>query len=131
MARLLRIAAAVVMTVACAAVPLVGDWCAASCEAARVAGLDAAPPCHHAAAPAARIGQQPSPCGQAHHAVVIEAAATIARAGGTMLSIVNASAPASASAAAPASYAGRAARIDRGPSRTSPLPLALAAALRI
>jgi len=54
---------------ACAAQPLALDACRAACDTARTAQTAVAPPCHHAAAAGAQIGQPSRPCGQ-DHAVV-------------------------------------------------------------
>jgi hypothetical protein len=76
-----RLTIAFVLTLAVGAVPLVADWCAASCEAAiGGAGSSAAEPsCHHARRTAARIGHHPSSCGQSHNPIVVDATATAAR----------------------------------------------------
>ena len=69
--RLLRNIAAAVLVVAVTSMPLLADWCAASCEAARQAGHAA---CHHSSTSLPHIGQEPVPCGHDHHPLVLIAA---------------------------------------------------------
>jgi len=73
MVRSARISAAAVLVVAVAALPVVLDRCAATCEAHHES-IAAAPSCHHATSPATRIGQTPSPCGHDHHGTAVRAA---------------------------------------------------------
>jgi hypothetical protein len=60
-----------VLVVAVTSMPLLADWCAASCEAARQVGQAA---CHHSSASLPHIGQEPVPCGHDHHPLVLAAA---------------------------------------------------------
>ena len=61
-----RALVAVVLTVACATLPLVLDQCAASCEAHSPATSTSGPSCHHAASTPVRVGSVPAPCGHDH-----------------------------------------------------------------
>lgn len=63
----MRVSTALVVAFAMATVPLVMDWCAASCEAAAHAST---PPCHHASLSGPRIGHSPTPRGHDHNATV-------------------------------------------------------------
>jgi hypothetical protein len=58
-----RALVAIVLTVACATLPLVLDQCAASCEAHT---STSGPGCHHAASTRVRVGRVPAPCGHDH-----------------------------------------------------------------
>src|SRR5436190_21973398 len=73
MSRTTRVAISIVLAVALAALPLALDQCAASCEVYHhaVAGT---PSCHHATAPATRLGRVPVPCGHDHTGTVVAAA---------------------------------------------------------
>jgi hypothetical protein len=75
--RLIRTFTAALLTVALGAVPLVADWCAASCEAAHSA-TTGEPSCHHSAVPQPRVGARPLPCGQDHHPIVVDASTVAA-----------------------------------------------------
>ena len=71
MSRTTRPSLALVLSLAFAAVPLVLDQCAASCDVARSADASAsAPTCHHASSPAAQIGRPPNGCGHDHSGAV-------------------------------------------------------------
>jgi hypothetical protein len=61
-----RALVAVVLTVACATLPLVLDQCAASCAAHSPATSPSSPSCHHAASTRVRLGSVPAPCGHDH-----------------------------------------------------------------
>jgi len=74
--RLVKLTTVLLLAFALAAVPLVADWCAVSCEAAHGATADAVPACHHTTAAAPRISEIPTPCGHDHHPVVVDAATT-------------------------------------------------------
>jgi hypothetical protein len=71
----LQVLVAAVLVAACAAQPIALDACGAACETARSARSAVAPPCHHEATAAGRIGQTARPCGQ-DHAVAPAAAGT-------------------------------------------------------
>src|ERR1051326_2425240 len=69
--RAIRIISALMLAFAVGGVPMIADWCASSCEAARHSG---APSRHHASASSARIGRAPRPWGRDHEPVVVDAA---------------------------------------------------------
>ena len=77
MVRLIRISTAVALALALVTVPVLADWCAASCESALAAASNGAPACHHETAPAPRIGHVPAPCSHDHHPIVVDAATTV------------------------------------------------------
>jgi hypothetical protein len=129
MLRIRRAAIAIALTLAFGAVPLVADWCAASCEAARSSATAAGPACHHAGSPAGRIGHLPVPCGQGHIPVVVDGAATAPSPQRTPIAMPASAAYVVASVVRAVAVTGRAGPlVDRSP---SPLPLALASALRL
>jgi hypothetical protein len=124
----MRTLTAMLLTVALGAVPLVADWCAASCEAAHTATAAGEPSCHHSAALLAHIGERALPCGQDHHPIVVDASTVTAigvRAAMTpTVPAVNASLP---TLVAPV----RLVRLSRAAVSPPPLDLTLAAVLRI
>jgi hypothetical protein len=61
-----RALVAIVLTVACATLPLMLDQCAASCEARGAATSASGPSCHHATSTLVRLGSVPAPCGHDH-----------------------------------------------------------------
>jgi hypothetical protein len=67
-----RASVAILLVVACVALPVVLDQCATSCEAH--ASSSAAPRCHHNGSSTERIGRTPAPCGHDHHGPVATAA---------------------------------------------------------
>ena len=77
MIRVTRIAAAAVLALAVAALPLMLDRCAASCDA-HPSALSSAPACHHATSTGARITKSPASCGHQHNATAVTAAKTVA-----------------------------------------------------
>jgi hypothetical protein len=80
MSRVTRIATAIVLGLAVAALPVVLDRCAESCEAHREA-VASTPSCHHTASTATRIGQVPTPCGHDHNGTTVTAARNTAPTG--------------------------------------------------
>lgn len=64
-------ATAAVVALTLSLVPLVADWCAATCEAAHQLSV---PSCHHTTSTATRIGEMPAPCGHDHQPMVVDAA---------------------------------------------------------
>src|SRR5258707_15766623 len=73
MFRATRIAIAAILGVAIAALPVVLDRCAESCEAHQHTGAST-PACHHAAPTGTHISQVPAPCGHDHHGTAVMAA---------------------------------------------------------
>ena len=73
MSRVPRIAIAAVLGVAIAALPLVLDRCAESCEAHQRT-VASAPACHHATPIGTHITPAPASCGHDHHGTVVTAA---------------------------------------------------------
>jgi hypothetical protein len=69
---------AALLAIALGAVPLVADWCAASCEAAQSVAAAGEPSCHHGVAPLTRIANRSEPCGRDHHPIVVEASTVTA-----------------------------------------------------
>src|SRR5207253_3064433 len=78
MTRFSRATTAIVLALAFAAVPLVADWCAISCEAAHSTTASDAPTCHHTSSTPPRIDHLPTPCGHDNHSAVVDATATTA-----------------------------------------------------
>src|SRR3954471_24681233 len=128
MSRIARAAIAVALTLAFGAIPLVADWCAASCEASQSDATAAMAPCHHADSPGAHIGHRPTPCGQGHHPIVIDAAATGAPASPTSIAPADVMTDGALATSAAAVTGDRATPVS---SRRPPLPLALSSPLRI
>jgi len=73
MFRATRIATVAVLALAVAALPVVLDRCAESCEAHHDA-VASTPSCHHATSAATRIGRVPAPCGHDHNSTVVTSA---------------------------------------------------------
>jgi hypothetical protein len=78
MIRMTRIAVAAVLAAAVAALPMVLDRCAASCDAHQNA-VTTAPACHHATPTGTRITRSPASCGHDHNATALTAAEMVAR----------------------------------------------------
>jgi hypothetical protein len=68
-----RASVAILLVVACVALPLVLDQCATSCEA-HSSSSAAAPSCHHTGSLTERVGSMPAPCGHDHNGPVATAA---------------------------------------------------------
>ena len=66
-----RMVVAISLAMALGFVPLIADWCAASCEAALHSGP---PSCHHVHSSGAHLAQLPAPCGHDHRPIVVDAA---------------------------------------------------------
>src|SRR4029077_17506540 len=64
---------ACVLALALAALPVVLDRCAQSCEAHRIS-VASAPACHHVVSGGAHLSQAPVPCGHDHNATALSAA---------------------------------------------------------
>jgi hypothetical protein len=73
MSRALRLATAAALALAVAALPLVLDQCAGSCEAHRGA-MASTPSCHHATPAGTRIKEVPARCGHDHTGTVATSA---------------------------------------------------------
>jgi hypothetical protein len=73
MFRATRIAVAAVLALAIAALPVVLDRCAESCEAHRNA-VASTPACHHATSTGTHISQVPTPCGHDHNGTAVTTA---------------------------------------------------------
>ena len=73
MLRAIRIATAAVLAVAVAALPLMLDRCAESCDAHQSA-VASTPACHHATSTGTHITQAPTSCGHDHNARAVAAA---------------------------------------------------------
>jgi hypothetical protein len=69
----MSIVTAAVLALAVGAVPLIADWCAATCEAAHTAGM---PSCHHTSSSLSHVGDVPAPCGHNHQPLVVDATTT-------------------------------------------------------
>jgi hypothetical protein len=80
MCRVMRTAVAAVVALAIAALPLILDRCAESCEA-HPPVFASTPACHHATAAGAHIAKVPSPCGHDHNGATVRAAKVTAPAG--------------------------------------------------
>ena len=72
-----RIAVAAILAVAVAALPLLLDRCAESCDAHQSA-LTAAPACHHATSTGTHVTRLPASCGHDHDATALTTAKTLA-----------------------------------------------------
>ena len=68
------------LALAAAALPVVLDRCAESCEMHRDA-VASRPSCHHATSTATRIGQLPTPCGHDHNGAAVASAKSAAPTG--------------------------------------------------
>jgi hypothetical protein len=73
MLRAIRLAVAMIVALAVAALPVMLDRCAASCEAHQ-ATVASTPSCHHATALGAHLAQVPAPCGHDHNGTSVTAA---------------------------------------------------------
>ena len=87
MFRATRIAVAAILTMAIAALPVVLDRCAESCEAHQ-GTVSSAPACHHATSTGTRISQVPTSCGHDHNGTAVVAAKSPAPTGRSFDSIV-------------------------------------------
>jgi len=67
-----RIAVAAILAMAIAALPVVLDGCAGSCEAHRHS-VASTPACHHASSTGTHISQEPTPCGHDHNGTAVTA----------------------------------------------------------
>jgi hypothetical protein len=76
MRRLIRTAAAALVAMAVAGLPVVRDNCGDACIMHK-AGPATPPTCHHAASASTHVGAVPVPCGHDHRVVVAAAAARI------------------------------------------------------
>jgi hypothetical protein len=74
--RTIRILATLTLAFAVSVVPLVADWCAASCEMAHPSTTASEPSCHRTASALPHFGQHRLPCGHEHHPIVVDAATT-------------------------------------------------------
>jgi hypothetical protein len=74
MFRVTRGAVAGVLAIAIAALPVVLDRCAESCEA-HANAVASTPTCHHVTSTGTRISPVPSPCGHDHNGTAVTAAA--------------------------------------------------------
>ena len=121
----LRRLIAVCALCAFAAAPLIADWCGATCETARQAGV---PACHHAGSAARRIEHEPLPCGHDHHPILVDTTAVRPPVARTL-------AFHTADLSEPYSRVVGDSQLDvtvRGPTGSSPsLPLTLSSSLRI
>jgi hypothetical protein len=77
MFRVTRIATAAVLSVAVAALPLMLERCAESCDAHQSAVANA-PACHHTASTGTHITKAPASCGHDHNAKAVTAAKSVA-----------------------------------------------------
>src|SRR2546425_13090999 len=73
MFRATRMATAAVLALAVAALPVVLDRCAASCEMHHDT-VASTPSCHHSTSRTVRIGRVPTPCGHAHNGTAVTSA---------------------------------------------------------
>jgi hypothetical protein len=87
MFRATKTAVAAILALAIAALPVVLDRCAESCEAHRHT-VASTPACHHAAATGTHISHVPTPCGHDHNATAVTAAKSSAPTGRAFDSIV-------------------------------------------
>jgi hypothetical protein len=87
MFRATRSAIAAILALAIAALPVVLDRCAESCEAHQNT-VASTPACHHAASTGTHISHVPSPCGRDHNETAVTAANNAARAGRAFDSVV-------------------------------------------
>lgn len=72
-----RIAVVAVLALAVAALPLMLDRCAESCNAHQSAVANT-PPCHHTASTGTRVTKVPASCGHDHNAKAVTAAKSVA-----------------------------------------------------
>ncbi len=87
MFRATRLAFAPVLALAIAALPVILDRCAESCEAHRNA-VASTPPCHHTTATGTHISQVPNRCGHDHGGTAVMAAKSPAPTGRAFDSVV-------------------------------------------
>src|SRR5437899_7964902 len=87
MFRATRIAVAAVQAVAIAALPVLLDRCAESCEAHQ-STVASTPACHHAASAGTHVSQVPAPCGHDHNATALSVTKSPAPTGRVFDSIV-------------------------------------------
>src|SRR5882672_6456461 len=87
MFRATRIAVAAILALAIAALPVVLDRCAESCEAHRHT-VASTPTCHHAASTGTHISHVPTSCGHDHNATAVTVAKSAATTARTFDSIV-------------------------------------------
>ena len=73
MFRAIKTAVAALLALAIAALPVVLDRCADSCEAHQYLAAST-PACHHADSTGTHLSQVPSPCGHDHNATTLTAA---------------------------------------------------------
>jgi len=73
MFRATRIAVAAILAMAIAALPVVLDRCAESCDTHQRT-VASTPACHHAASTGTHISQVPAPCGHDHNGTAVTAA---------------------------------------------------------
>src|SRR5882762_790343 len=78
---------AAALALAIAALPIVLDRCAESCEAHRHT-IASAPACHHASSTATHVAPVPTPCGHDHTGTTVTAATSSAPTGRAFDSIV-------------------------------------------
>jgi hypothetical protein len=122
-----RALVAIVLTVACATLPLVLDQCAASCEAHSSATSTSGPSCHHAASTQARVGSVPAPCGHDHSGPATTLAAAPSPIGRTPISVL----VVSVDAIVAADLSGRGIDVGDAISPRSSTPHALVLPLRV
>jgi hypothetical protein len=101
MFRAARIAIAAVLALAVAALPIVLDRCAESCEAHRDT-IASTPACHHVASTGTHISQVPAACGHDHNGTAATAAKSSPPTGRTFDSIVTVDSQRAAAPPAPA-----------------------------
>ena len=126
--RVARLATAALLAFAMMSAPLVSDWCAITCEAARTVATGAAPSCHHVNIPTPRMTDVPAPCSHDHHPIVVDTAMTtkiVLQAPVAVMFLVT-DVVRSVSPAAPLGTA-----FGRDVTPSPPLPLALALTLRV
>lgn len=85
MFRATKTAVAALLALAIAALPLVLDRCAESCELHAIAST---PACHHATSTGPHIKQLPTPCGHDHKGTTVAAAQGAAPTGRAFASII-------------------------------------------
>jgi len=122
-----RAVVAIVLTVACATLPLILDQCAASCEAHSAATSTSGPSCHHAASTLVRLGSVPAPCGHDHSGPVTTLSAAPSPIARTLILAL----AASVDAIVAADLIGRGIDISSAISPPASTPLALVLPLRL
>jgi hypothetical protein len=80
MLRVTRIAVAAIVALAVAALPVMLDRCAESCEA-HEATVASTPACHHATATGPHITKVPVPCGHDHNGTAVTTVKSVAPSG--------------------------------------------------